>query len=238
VVWLDAADYATIKSQHSGPARIGSRVVGLSDKSPRHLDAVQLDGTREPALGQLGRLPALIFDGNDMLRLDGRALPAGNRPSTVLAVAAQDDPSGEASCFRTLLSWGTSKRAQGRVLHKACQTTLAFAETYDTWPDQRPTKSWPTGRPVVMSAVFDSAGVSVRLDGAPSYRWDASPSDRMNTVAAQDAQVGGAVWAADNGGWMGRIGEVIIFDRLLTPPVLTAMEKYLTTKWQLAADPL
>lgn len=238
VVWLDAADYATVKSQHNGPARIGSRVVGLSDKSPRHLDAVQLDSTREPALGQLGRLPALLFDGNDMLRLDGRALPAGNRPATVLVVAAQDDPSGTTSCFRSVLSWGTSKRAQARVMHKGCQTTLAFAETYDTWDVQQPTKSWPTGRAAVLTAVYDSAGVTVRLDGALSYRWDAVPSDRTNTVAAQDGQVGAAAWEADNAGWVGRIGEVVIFDRLLTPPELTTMEKYLATKWQLAADSL
>jgi hypothetical protein len=237
VVWLDVADYATIKPQHSGPARVGSRVAELRDKSPRHLDAVQPDDAREPALGQMGRLPALLFDGNDILRLDGRSLPSGDRPSTVLVVAAQDDQSGATSCFRNLLAWGSRQLGQARILHKGCQTSLAFAETYDTSDGQRPTQAWPIGRAAVMSAVFDKAGISVRLNGTPSYRWDAPVSQRMNTVAAPDAHVGGASWGMDSDSWIGRIGEVVVFDRLLTPPELTAMEEYLAAKWQLPVDP-
>ena len=167
--------------------------------------------------------------------MDGRPFPSGNTPSTVFVVAAQDDPSPETACWHNLVSWGVNEIGQGRVLYKGCHTSLAFAETFGTWQDQHPTQTWPTGRAAVLSAVFDSAGVSLRLNGADSYRWDAPASQRMKTVAAESALLGGATWEPA-AGWVGRIGEVVVFDRVLTLAELQTVEKYLATRWQVVID--
>lgn len=232
VLWLDPSDYATVKPEHSGVARIGSRVAQLRDKSPHHLDAVQHESGRQPILGQLGRMPALLVDGDDVLLMDGRAFPAGSKPSTVLVVAAQDDLSPEATCFHNLLSWGAGQVGQARILHKGCRTSLAFAETWGTYVDQRPTLPWPNGKAAVLTAVFDPAGTSVRLNGDLSYRWQASAKQRMNTGSLDGARVGGAGWDPA-GGWVGRIGEIVVFDRVLSPAELTVVEQYLAAKWQI-----
>jgi hypothetical protein len=207
MVWFDASDYATIKSDRPGPVRIGSRVVELRDKSPHHFDATQPETAREPTLGQLGGAPALLFDGNDILSVDGRSFPLGNQPSTVVVVAAQDDPAPETSCFHNLLSWGAGEGGQARILYKGCHTSLAFAETGGTDVEQHPTRPWPIGRPAVMSAVVDGAGTSVRLDGVPSYQWAAPTSPDMNAISTSGVRVGGTGWDPD-ARWVGRIGEV------------------------------
>lgn len=235
VAWFDASDYDYVEPDHPGSIRIGSRVVRLRDKSSHHFDASQPDPARQPTFGQLGRLPALDLDGDDVLIADGRSFPSGGRPSTVVAVAAQDDPAPESTCFRNLLAWGTAELAQARVLHKGCRTSRAFAETWGTFAGQEPTQPWPIGRPAVVSAVFDASATSVRLNGAAFYRWEAPATQRMNTVLSDGAQIGGASWDL-SAGWLGRIGEVVVFDRVLTAAELTAVEGYLSTKWQVPLD--
>jgi hypothetical protein len=236
VAWLDASDYDTIKPDQNETARIGSKVAALNDKSPHHYEARQPEAAREPTLGQLGKQPALLLDGEDVLSMDDSGFPAGNTPSTVLVVAAQDDPSGDVTCFHNLLSWGTDGFGQARILHKGCGTSLAYAETWGTYIDQRPTKSWPVGQAALVTADFDETGTSVRLNGAFSYRWQAPASRRMNTINHGGVSIGGVLWDA-RGGWVGRIGEIIVFNRVLTPDEQKSMEQYLASKWQLKLDP-
>lgn len=233
VAWFDAGDYNMIRPTPMEPVAIGSRVLALRDKSPHHHDATQRDADRQPTIGQVGGLPALDLDGNDVLTTDDRKFPAANRPSTVVLVAAQDDPSPDTTCFRHLISWGSNLVGRARIIHKACETSLAFAETFGTWVDQQPVQSWPTGRPVVVSAVFETGGVTLRLDGALSYRWSATLQQRMNTSSGGVVSIGGAAWDPP-GGWQGRIGEIVVFDRVLSATELKAAEDYLGAKWQIA----
>lgn len=231
VLWLDAGDYATMRPEHAGPVWIGSRVAELRDKSLRRLRATQPDSARRPIVGQLGRLPALVFAGGGILSVSGGSLPAGGSPSTVFVVAAQDDPSPEVTCFHTLLAWGARQTGGARALHKGCRTSLAFADTYGTHTAQRPTQAWSIGQAAVMSAVFDGTGTAVRLNGIPSYRWEATSSWEVDTIATGDAHLGCANWDL-TAGWIGRIGEAIVFDRVLPPEELVTVEKYLGTRWQ------
>ena len=215
---------------------IGSKVRTLRDRSPHHHDVMQQETERQPMVGQMGRLPALILDGNDVLTANDRNFPAGDTPSTVVVVAAQDDPSPETTCFHNLFSWGTGSLGQARIIHKGCETSLAFAETYETHSAQQPTRHWPTGRPAVVSTVFEAGETSVWFDGAPSYRWSATPAQRMNTIPGGVVSVGGALWEKA-AGWQGRIGEIYVFDRALTATELNAVEDYLGAKWQVTMSP-
>lgn len=236
VAQFDAGDLSAIESAQRGAAVIGSKVRTIRDRSPHHRDVLQQETERQPTVGQLGRLPALVLDGNDVLTANDRDFPTGDTPSTVVIVAAQDDPSPETTCFHNLFSWGTGSLGQARIIHKGCETSLAFAETFETHFAQRPTRPWPTGRPAVVSAVFEAGRTTVRLDGAPSYRWSATPKQRMNTVPGGVMSVGGALWEKA-AGWQGRIGEIFVFDRVLTTAELNAIEDYLGAKWQVTMSP-
>jgi hypothetical protein len=236
VAWLDASDYATIKPDHKGEVRIGSKVLELRDKSSHHYDAQQPEAELEPILGQLGKLPALLLDGNDVMFMDGAGFPTGASPSTVLVVASQDDRSGDVTCFHNLLSWGTNRTREARILHKGCLTSLAFAETFDTHNEQEPTQRWPIGQAALVTAAFDGTGTSLWLNRTRSYRWQSPLSERMNTANTGGVSIGGAMWDM-RAGWVGRIGEVIVFDRLLTPGERKSIETYLGAKWQLLLDP-
>lgn len=231
VAWYDASDYATIQTQQGKPAAIGSKVLALHDRSPHHGTVVQDQSARQPTVGQLGRRPALVLNGNEVLTADDRTYPDDDRPATVLVVAAQDDPNSTTTCFHNLLSWGTGKPLHARIIHKGCGTPLAFAESYGTWVEQRPTQAWPTGRAAVLSAVFLGEETSVRLDGTPSYRWGKTLDQSLQTESSGVMSFGGAAWDPQ-GGWQGRIGEVIVFARALHPREVQAMEDYLAAKWQ------
>jgi hypothetical protein len=233
VLWLDPSDLSTVRADRPGPATLGSRVMQVRDKSSHHADATQPDNGFEPTVGQLGPLPALLLNGAQVLGVSASGLPLGDAPSTVVAVAAQDDTSPDRStCFHNLLAWGAGRTAQARIIEKGCYTSMALAETFGTSGNQPATQAWPTGKAVVLSAVFDAAGTSVRMDATTSYRWSAPANLKMNTVNDSGMTLGGVVWDP-HGGWDGRIGDVVIFDRVLTSKELLSVEKYLAAKWEL-----
>lgn len=236
VAWYDAADYGSVRPDQRGPARIGSRVVVLRDKSSRHADASQSETAVMPVLGLLNGKPALRLDGQSRLAADERGLPHGGDASTVIAVVAQDDPAPVKSCFRTVVAWGLGRNNQARILEKGCTTELVFAETFGTWSSQKPTASLATGRATVMVAQYDKAGTSLWLDHHLSYSWQARDGQAMNTPAGDGLFLGGAAWNAALG-WTGRIGEVIIVARALTAQERQAVELYLGAKWQVLMAP-
>lgn len=231
VAWFDAGDYTGVEPDPQGPAAIGSKVLTLRDKSVHHHDATQQEAKRQPAVGQLGRLPALALDGDDVLTTDSRRFPAGDSPSTVVVVAANDDPAPDATCIHNLLGWGSDAVGRARIVHKGCGTALAFADTYGTWDVQQPTLPWSTGRPMVVTASFGAKGVAMRIDGALSYRWTPPAQQRTDTSTDGVVGLGGVAWAPD-GGWQGRIGEILVFDRLLDATELNEVEDYLGARWQ------
>ena len=236
VAWFDASDYAAIEPNPGEPTAIGSRVVALQDKSSHQYDVQQYESKRQPTIGQMRGLPALDLDGGDVLTMDNRGFPAADSPSTVMVVAAQDDPNTELTCFHNLLSWGSDAFGRARIIHKGCGTGLAFVETFGTWIEQQPTLPWPVGQPAVLSAVFAAEGTTTRIDGARSYSWTATPQVPMDTTTDGVVSIGGAVWDALSG-WQGRIGEIIVFDRVLSEAELEAVEGYLGAKWQVTLEP-
>lgn len=235
-VWLDPSDLTSIQAARKGPARIGSRVMVLRDRSAHRTDATQSDNGFMPTVGQLGPLPALLLNGQQTLGLSEENLPTGEAPSTVVAVAAQDDEAGEQACFHHLLAWGMPRPGRARILHKGCYTSMAFAETFGTYVDQKPTQLWPTGKGAVVSAVFQARDATVRVNGKNSYEWRAPRNATMNTAGNTGASVGGVAWDP-HGGWNGRIGDVLIFDRVLSQKELRSVEDFLAAKWHLLLSP-
>jgi hypothetical protein len=233
VLWLDPSNGGSVEAA-GGPPVLGAAVAAVRDGSTYRRNAVQSEAARRPTLTQIGLRAALGFDGADSLLMDGRGLPTGT--STVFVVAAQDDPRPDLSCFRHVLAWGSPQPGQGRILHKGCRTSAAFAETFGSYQLQQPTLDWPTGQPALVSAVFDGDGTGLRLDEAPSYRWTAPPQLRRAAVPGPSAVLGAAPWDLQ-AGWQGRIGEVVVIDRALTGAETTSMEDYLTTKWQVPLRP-
>jgi hypothetical protein len=236
VAWYDAADYTSVRPDQHGPARVGSRVAFLRDKSSRHADATQPDQGAMPVMGQLGANPALKLSSTNYLVADERGLPQGGHAATVIAVAALDDPVPADSCFRTVLAWGVGQPNQARLLEKGCHNDLAYAETFGSWPVQQPTTSWPTGRATVVSAQFDRKGTSIWVNHRLSNTWVSPPNMTPNTVAGEGLILGAVTWSSQDG-WVGRIGEVVIFDRALTPAERQATELYLAAKWQVQLAP-
>jgi hypothetical protein len=86
-----------------------------------------------------------------------------------------------------------------------------------------------------VTSVFEGTGTSLRVNGTPSYTWKANEDQRMDT-AAESFSLGGAPWDA-KGGWVGRIGEIVVFNRLLSEVELRSVERYLAAKWHLLLDP-
>jgi hypothetical protein len=236
-VWLDASDYRSVSTANGGRPVLGSAVSALRDRSTHGRTAVQADPARRPVLDQLGMLPALRFDGADSLLLAPQGFP--DRASTVLVVASEDDARPDVTCFRHVLAWGAPAAGQARILNKGCRTPLIFADTFNTSPLQVPTLDWPVGQPAVVSAVFATDGTSVRVDGSTSYRWKAPPAVRhvAGPVRPGDSVVVGAAPWDMQAGWNGRIGELLVFDRALTPVELASVESYLLAKWRVTSKP-
>ncbi|HEY6794033.1 MAG TPA: hypothetical protein VI248_05050 [Kineosporiaceae bacterium] len=233
-VWLDPSNYGALGASDGRQPVLGSSVAVIRDQSAHGRMAVQAEPTRRPVLDQLGRLSALRFDGGDSLLLDARGFP--NRTSTVVVVAAQDDPRPDLSCFRHIVAWGVQKLGQARILHKGCNSAFAFAETFGTWQQQVPRLMWPTGQPAVISAVFAGDGTMARIDETESYRWNAPPDTRRTVGPGDLAAIGAAPWDLQ-AGWKGRIGELMVFARVLTTAEIKSVEDYLTTKWQVTGKP-
>jgi hypothetical protein len=108
-----------------------------------------------------------------------------------------------------------------------------FAETFSTYTQQQPTRVWPAGRPAILVAQFDATGVTVRINGAVSYRWNVPAGVPMATAVAPTALLGAASWDLHDG-WVGRVGEFAVVNRVLTPAELSATEQYLGVKWQVS----
>lgn len=245
VLWLDGSDGSSFSNVDGSPVAMGSPVAVWSDKSGHMNDGTQLNAAAQPTLvARPNGGYALMLRGSQYMTLNGsRApdgnqlangvqLPSGSTTSTVFIVAAQDDPAPGSSCYHNLLAWGTNQRTQGRVVHKGCRTSLAYGETYDTWQLQRPTLSWPIGKPAELTVTTSRASVAVRMNGVDSYTWLAPATAQTNTVPDSEANIGGAPWGHDEG-WVGRLFELIVVSGDIPPAKRDSIEKYLITKYGL-----
>jgi hypothetical protein len=225
-LWLDADGI---------PAAAGTPVSFWPDGSGQDNNATQAQPSNQPVLSTLGSHKAVRFSGSQNLLLDGDRLPSGSTPSVIFAVAQLDDPRAATDCYEHLLAWGTAGTGEARMIDKGCSTTLAYAETYNTWPLMHPRYAWPRDQPVLVTAEISGSGISVRMDGSPDYSWRNSPGVVTDTRPQKTAMVGGALWWGDSDGWVGRIGEIVVLSGNVSAQSVRAVDEYLLRKWGIRA---
>lgn len=227
VLWFDANDMTTVSASSAGDSPVSQ----WRDKSGRKNVATQSTEFSRPSLSVVGKHRALKFSGNQNMIFDGRGLPSGSTPSLIFVAARLDDPDAAKSCFDHVLAWGSDRPGAGRIIHKGCGTRGAFAETFGTYLDMKPTKPWPVGQMGVLSADITGPRIDVRMNGVRSYSWTAPSKIRTDTVPRQAAMIGGAPWAGNTTGWIGLIGEVIVLSGKIGAADRDGVERYLIRKW-------
>jgi len=225
-LWLNADDI---------PAAAGTPVSFWPDGSGQGNNARQPQAGNQPVLSALGSHKAVRFSGSQNLLLDGDRLPSGATPSVIFAVAQLDDPRAAADCFDHILAWGTNQTGEGRMIYKGCSTTLAYAETFNTYPLMHPRYAWPRGKPVLVTAEISGSGVSVWMDGSLDYSWRNPPGVVTDTRPQETAMVGGAPWWGDSYGWAGLIGEIVVLSGNVSAGSVRAVDEYLLRKWGIPA---
>ena len=239
-LWLDAADGATllksslcegeaVSAGAPGPAVTadatarsgidGPEVGCWTDKSPRHNDASQTAIDARPRSVSVAGRRQLAFVSRQSMSLARPAdLPVGGAPSTVFVTALVGRPVAPGP--RVALYWGAADgRGAGRTVAKAEGNRRASVgvDVAGTSPG-----SW--GRePTVVVGRYDASTVRARLDGSDA---DVLEAD-LDT--GSDVAYVGRDWGGH--GWLGDIGEVIVFDRILTDAEVNTVEDYLYRKW-------
>lgn len=228
-LWFDPADPGSYGLPGREPAP-GTPVISLLDRSASASDATTSPRYDSPTVATLNGHPVLRFGANGGLSFPASSLPNGSAPSTVYVVAAQDSPTQGTDCFAHLLVWGSLEANRMRGLHKGCRTSLAYADTYQTWNRATPALGWHVGRTQIMRADFTATTLSVRMNGAPSYTWKQPDGATMNTASGTDGMLGATPYGPGTG-WRGRIAEVIVLSAAPSAAENTAIMQYLKRKW-------
>jgi hypothetical protein len=231
-LWFDPAqtDNLITDGRRTAP---GSAVRHLLDRSGSGSDAGPVSGHNRPTIRLVNGHPALSFEGSSALSFPASSLPSGDAVSTVYAVAGLNDAEAETRCFGIMLTWGGLGRNAARQLHKGCGTSLAFADTFDTWAEAKPTLAWRQGQAQVIRADFAPSSLQVWLDGISSYTWSQPAGQTMSTARSADGLLGAAPWLASGDGWRGTIAEVIVLSVTPTQAENASIMQYLQRKWGL-----
>ena len=209
ILWLKGADGVG--------SRLGDQVEAWQDSSPAGNDVSQGDGARMPMLEPFGPggHPTLVFDGNDSLARAGGMVTGSY--SKVMVCAVDDF-----SATNNVLSGGSQHAVyfessdRARIYHSGIFVTSSAPVAL--------------GEPVVLVATYDAQtqvgtlyqdGVLVGVGSAPPH------SDTGIEVGS----------FAGGFGFVGRISELMLYDRVLAPAERSSIESYLTSKYLASAPP-
>jgi hypothetical protein len=229
-LWFDAADGQSLITGAGKVALPGMNIAQWLDRSGQASDASQPVSVSQPTATTLNGHSAVAFSGKSIMALPATALPIGSSPSAVYVVAVMQDDAPQASCFRVALAWGAAQNNSARLIHKGCRTGQAFADTFGAWPLTRNGEAWPIDRTAVLRADFTGSGVTVAVNGRPSYVWSTSTQFPLATASAPQASLGAALWDP-HGAWLGTIAEVIVLSTIPSSTEDTEIQKYLSLKW-------
>jgi hypothetical protein len=229
-LWFDPAqtDNLITDGRRAAP---GVAVRHLLDRSGSGSDAGPVSGRDRPTIQLVNGHPALSFAGSSALSFPASSLPSGDAVSTVYAVAGLNDAKAQTRCFGSMLTWGGFGHNAARLLHKGCGTTLAYADTFDTWDKAKPTLAWQQGKTQMIRADFAPSSLKVWLDGVTSYTWSQPAGETMSTARSSDGMLGAAPWNGD--GWRGTIAEVIVLSVTPSQAENASIMQYLQRKWGL-----
>lgn len=205
VLWLDAADAATITSS-------GGAVSAWADKSTAGRNVTQSTAAAKPATGTrtMNGLNVLDFDGGDLLISSTFTLA---QPVTV-AVVIQMDTNGSANTqpFGLAGSASPTVYSAGSVWSTYAGGVLASGTATNTSANQ-------------LTAVFNGSSSVLRLNGAQI----ASGNAGSTGWASHTFNIGAS--SILTSGFNGAIAEVVVVPSVLSTGDRAALETYLKSKW-------
>ncbi|MDC3284937.1 LamG domain-containing protein, partial [Flavobacteriaceae bacterium] len=211
-LWLDASDPSSITKDSNG------LVSQWNDKSGNGHHATQSTESLKPISGTrtINGNNALKFDGTDD-RLENSSLTTG-QPFSVFAVIKDDISSGS---FRT---WWSGDSGGNRSF---LQNNNGNIRTM--WADSNVSNGSSTTNNEIWTAEFNGSSSVLYVDGTAG-----------TTGNVGDNSINGFWIGEENGSsepnWNGLIGEILIFDAILSEADRQKIEGYLAHKWGLVAS--
>jgi len=222
-LWLDASDLSTITES-------GGAVSQWSDKSGNNRNVSQATPASRPTLltnAQNGKSTISFDASNDWLSISAAGFPTtGNR--TMFAAFKY---TGSASIYQHIAIWGNSGLDTNRSWGL---TTFFISPSYfgrvhiwaNTGASPFTASSMPTNKWNQLSASYNGAATTIWGNGKEGE----TKALVIDTLTNQDFRVGTRTWNPAEY-WHGEIGEIILFDYLLTEKQRISVEKYLENKW-------
>jgi hypothetical protein len=206
--WWDASDQASVQTA------IGDHVSQWRDKSGNARHLTQATDATRPYTGswsQNGR--NVVWTHGKTTFMQG-ASPQSGQPYTLVTVAADTVGDGNQRDL-WIMRVGSG---EGRLYRNSGDDILLYGGA--TVSSGR---KWERRRPHVVTSVFNTSATQIRVDG----RYSASGS------LGHTGDASWTVFAFPGGSeaWMGWIGEIVAYARLLTASEIQLTESYLTRKW-------
>jgi len=211
--WWDASDLASIQ------VATGGKVATWKDRTGSGRDATQSVDANRPRTGSWTQ------NGRNVVWASGQTILSGPQPGltaqpwTVFLVARSDWANAtQADAFTV---W-VSGNEWGRIYRTAADAIAIYAGGGFS-----SSQNWQTGRPRVVSAVFNGASSTIGVDG----RYTSA-----GAVPNQGSSPSWSIFSWPNGiteNWSGWVGEIIFYPRQLTAIEIQRVESYLRTKWGL-----
>jgi hypothetical protein len=239
VAWYDASDISTLAQNSNGTTAVTTQddpVGYLRDKGPNGYHMTQSTNNNRPLvkLSAQNGLAALLFDGADDFLINTNNFLNGAPTSVALVAQRQsDNPLGVANVVHPIVSTGRLGQPADTSFNTQLRSTFASPPN-----------------------AFNAPGGNARRNGNASLDTGSSPTDFLigtggTSVNTNAAVAGSGVHlgaARDSGGTLGaggtisfrlhgRIGEVALYNRLLSLAERQALERYLSVKWGIALTP-
>jgi len=234
LVWYDPSDAATVTTNAAG------RVLGLlnkGSKSGMDMSTNLVNGTKAlvPPLLATGaltyaasRLPMIMIDSNNCGLASGANIGiTGAALRTVVSVCSRfDDNTG------AIVAFGTA--ASGALFEVGDRSSTTVVGCFGTGNDLNMTPRNPIRTPnVYFGALTGPKNTEAWRTGVAPTNVAWTTTSTLNTGASRFL-IGQRPAVADRADFRGQVGEVLVFDRLLTATERAGLEEYLVSKWMSA----
>lgn len=225
-LWHDYSDLATIIDS-------GGFVSQGGDKSGKGHNAVQLIGGRQPQTGinSIGGHNVLTFDGSDDLLDIPFSTELNPLAFTIFVVCRV---TGGISSYRSpLTSRETAPNNRGYILYAANNNNWQFwVGTGSSWGGPMGgTRSVTLSESVIVTMTGTDGAQSLAINGDLV----ASQTSNYSVNTLFPTRIGAGATEGTGGFFLpGDVGEVILYDSILTGNKILGVENYLSPKWSIA----
>lgn len=217
ILWLDATDASTITKD------VSERVSQWDDKSSEGNDVTQGTTIEQPAFtaSAIGGKPALRFAGNDFLVSAAYNSGTISQPNTAFVVINTVSASSNDKLFDGI---DGSNRHVIQVIGSGDPDDMhLFAGIVISTGGG----ATPLDTDLVISGIFNGASSELFVNGTSEASGNAGSQSMAGIV------VGSAFSQTGVDSYDGYIGELLMYDKLLSTSERQAVESYLTTKWNI-----